>query len=306
MIARFVSFLLLVLTLSVTPAFAADDGSLPSAVDLSQEPTASDVPIGNTADSQRYALRVTASNARLQLRVNDVPVGFKIFRNSETVDITFNEWLKRGLNVVEVQMERFSEQQQYTANYSVYFQSPTQIVSGERRMLYESPEQSTLPLRQLVGLRVQSIPELRIWEAEKVDMVPEEKKRLVDAINGLRSRLVDALAHGDNAFLATYDKSIRDEIDKAYGRIPQGEQDTMKRRTEIARQLRGMVNANVVLSPELKVDDLNFELIGEGHLVRVTRLDSNPVIKVSRGNLTFTISKPVYGTVGGLWDMLAN
>lgn len=286
------------------PAFASSEA--PTAVDLSQEPSVPEVLRPTTSASQRYAFTISASNARMQLRINDIPVMFKIFRQNETVDIAFNEWLKRGLNVVDLQVERFSENDPYQVKFSVYFQSPTQVVSGERRILFSSPEQVALPMRQPIGIRASSVPNMRIWQTEKIDFSPEEKDRLVDSLNSMRRRMMDALSKSDNAFLATYDKPIRDEIEKSYGRVPGGEQDTLNRRMEIADKLRKLVNARVEASPELKVDELSFEVIGEGRLVRITRLDGAPVIRVSRGDLVFTISKPIYGTVGGLWDIMRN
>lgn len=303
-------FFLFILSLSVLTAgqaSASGNPEVPTAVDLSQEPTAPDAALrADTADSQRYAFEIKASNARLQLKVNGIPVVFKIFRHDDTLDVSFNEWLKKGLNVIDVQMERFSDGQPYSAKYSLYFQSPTQVVTGERTVLFSSPESISFPHRQPIGIRAQSIPSMLIWQTERIELMPDEKDRLVDSINSLRSRIMDALSKGDNAYLATFDKPIRDEIDKAYGRIPEGEDQTMKRRIDIAERLRKMTNASLVASPELKVDDLSFELIGDGYLVRVTRLDGSPVIKVSRGDLSFSVVKPIYGTVGGLWDMLRN
>jgi len=289
-----------------TPAYASGNVEPPTAVDLTQEPAAADINRALNSESQRYAFSIKASNVRLQLRVNDVPVMFKIFRNAESLDVSFNEWMKRGLNKLEVQMERFSEQQPYEVSYSVYFQSPTQVVTGERRVLFSTPDQVSLPHRQPVGIRAPSAPVMRIWQTEKIHFTVEERDRLIDSLNSLRARMIDALKKGDNAFLATFDKPIRDEIDKAYGRIPPGEQDTMKRRLEIADRLRKMVNAQVVASPELRVDDLNFDVIADGALVRITRIDGDPVIKVSRDDMSYAVTRPIYGTVGGLWDIMRN
>ncbi len=298
------SVLAVLISLGASPAFASSD--VPTAVDLTQEPSVSETLRTTTSDSQRYAFTLKASNARMQLRINDIPIMFKVFRNSESIDISFNEWLKRGLNVVDVQIERFSEQEPYDVSFSVYFQSPTQVVSGERRVLFATPEQVSLPLRQPIGIRASSVPSMRIWQTERITFTPEEKDRLIDTINSMRRRMIDALSKSDNAFLATYDKSIRDEVEKAYGRIAGGEQETMKQRMELAERMRKLVNASVQASPELTSDDLNFEVIAEGKLVRVTRLDGGPVIKVTRGDMTFTIAKPIYGTVGGLWDIMRN
>lgn len=292
------------LAVIAAPVYASGTAEPPTAVDLTQEPAAPDANRAVNSESQRYAFNIKAANVRLQLRVNDVPVMFKIFRNPESLDISFNEWMKRGLNKLEVQMERFSEQQPYEVSYSVYFQSPTQVVSGERRVLFSTPDQVSLPHRQPIGIRAPSVPVMRIWQTEKVHFTVEERDRLIDSLNSLRARLIDALRKGDNAFLATFDKPIRDEIEKAYGRIPAGEQETMKRRLDIADRLRKMVNAQAEASPELKIDDLNFDVIAEGTLVRVTRIDGDPVIKVSRGDLTYSVARPIYGTVGGLWDIM--
>lgn len=292
------------LTLFMSLPTSAADVEAPTVVDLAQEPQAPDSGRFSTQDSQRYALHIKATNARLQLRVNDVPVVFKIFRNDDVLDIAYNEWLKRGLNVVELQIERFSDGHQYNVEYQVYFQSPTQIVTGSKTVLLASPEMLALPMRQPIGIRAQSIPQLRIWQAEVTPMTPEERQKLVDNINSLRTRLIEAMAKGDNAFLASYDKPMRAEVDRAYGRLPESETETLTRRGEIASQLRKMLNASVNASPELKVDDLQFDLLAGGQLVRVTRNDGAPAIAVSRGDLKVSLEKPIYGSIGGLWELL--
>lgn len=285
-------------------AVSAADVQAPTVVDLSQEPQAPDSSRMSVQDSQRYALHVKATNARLQLRVNDVPVVFKIFRDGDVLEVSYNEWLKRGLNVLELQIERFSDGQPYNVEYQVYFQSPTQIVTGNKTVLLSSPEMLALPMRQPIGIRAQSVPQLRIWQSEVTAMTPEEKQKLVDNINSLRTRLLEAMAKGDNAFLASYDKPMRAEVDRAYGRLPESETETLKRRGEIAGQLRKMLNANVNASPELKPDDLQFDLLAGGQLVRITRNDGSPTIAVSRGDLKVSIEKPIYGNIGGLWELL--
>jgi hypothetical protein len=73
---------------------------------------------------QRYAIEIEASNTRLQVRVNDVPVAFKVFRDRQTIDVAFNEWIKAGTNTIDVQMDRFDGVKPYTAKFNVYFQSP--------------------------------------------------------------------------------------------------------------------------------------------------------------------------------------
>lgn len=255
-------------------------------------------------DAQRFNFSITASNARLQLRVNDVPVLFKIFRNEETVDVTYNEWLKPGLNVVDLNVQKFSESQPYLLKYEIYFQSAAQMVTGEKTVLVTSPEDLTLPLRQPFGVRTMSIPRLRLWQGDMVSLDAEEKTRLITAANDFRTKMIDALTKGDNAFLASYDRLIRDDIERAYGRIPETNAKTVERRTKIAESFSKMVNASVEASSELKMEDVDFELVGGGQLVRILRKDGSPVFRFGRGELQYVIDRPLYASMSGLWELI--
>jgi hypothetical protein len=147
---------------------------------------------------------------------------------------------------------------------------------------------------------------LRVWDAEKIEMDDDEKDRLITDVNSTREQMMTALSKGDNAFLATFDKPIRDEIDIAYGRTPQTDEELLKQRTAIALKFRELVNASVVASPEIDEDSMRLDMIANGHLVRVMRLDGAPVIDVTRGGLRYTINNPIYGLIGGLWVLLRN
>lgn len=275
----------------------------PSIVDLGVEPGLKEGMLA-TRDNQRYAVQVRARNARLFVRVNDIPIFFRLFRGPETVDLQFNEWLKRGLNVVQISAEKFDDATPSALSYNVYYQSPSQLVTGEKFVLFTSPAEVSLPIRQPIGFRAQTVPLLRIWQSDPLDFSREEQSRLVEMINGFRVRLIEALSKADNAFLATYDKLLRDEIAKAYGRAPETDQDVMTRRREIASALKAEINADMQTTPILKSSELDFESVGNGRLVRVARLDGRPLIEVTRGTLRFVIDKPIYGRVGGVWEML--
>lgn len=277
----------------------------PTSVDLSQEPdaqaTQQDIKAG---DAQRYALMIKASNTRVTLRVNDIPVAYKIFRENETFDVSFNEWLKRGLNIIDLNIERFNNNEPYSLLCQVYYQSPIQVVSGDKLVLYSSPEEVNLPMRQPVGVRVNSFPSLRIWLAEEVILSGEEQQRLLDTINGLRTRFIDAVVKADNAFLASYDKAARGEVARAYGRAPETEAETLRRRGEIAANLGKLANAPFKASPVLRMEDISLVSIANNHLIQVSRNDGQPLIEVSRGDMTYTLNKPIFGSIGGIWEML--
>ncbi len=297
--------LLCVILLSVfaLPA-GATQSQAPSAVDLAQEPDALPEREIKAQDAQRYAISIKANNTRMTLRVNDIPVFYKIFRAGETVDISFNEWLKRGLNIIDINVERFNSNDPYDLRCQVYYQSPIQVVNGDKLVLYSSPDEVNLPLRQPVGIRINSFPALRIWQAEEVSLTGEEQQRLLDTINGLRNRLVDAVVKADNAFLATYNKASRGEISRSYGRLPETEAETLKRRGEIAAHMAQLVNAPFAATPVLRIEDVSFERIAGNHLVIASRNDGSPLIQVTRGDLTYTLDKPIFGSIGGIWEML--
>lgn len=287
--------------MSPAPALATD---APTAVDLSQEPTGEAPQEVKVESAQRYAIWVRATNARFTLRVNDIPVAYKILRNDEVFDVSFNEWLKRGLNVVEINMERFNKDDAYDVRYQVYYQSPIQVVNGEKLVLYNSPDEVNLPLRQPVGVRTNTIPVLRIWQTDSVNLTGEEQQRLLETMNGLRTRLSDAMLMADNAFLASFDKASRSEIDRAYGRLPMSEEQILTRRRDLAAKLGTMANAQFEASPVLTLSALVFEPIGNEHLVMVSRIDGSPVIQVKRGDLVYTLDKPIFGSIGGVWELL--
>ncbi len=293
------------LCLSAPPiAFAeAPPSGAPNVINLNEEPGLKEGMLA-TRDNQRYAVQVRARNARLFVRVNDIPIFFRLFRGAETVDIQFNEWLKRGLNIVQISAEKFDDATASSLNYNVYYQSPSQLVTGEKFVLFSSPAEVSLPIRQPIGFRAQTVPVLRIWQSDALDFSREEQARLVETINGFRVRLIEAVGKADNAFLATYDKLLRDEIARAYGRAPEGDQDVMNRRRDIAQTLKNEINAELQSTPILKSSELDFESVGNGRLVRVARLDGRPLIEVTRGTLRFVIDKPIYGRIGGVWEML--
>jgi hypothetical protein len=296
-------FAALLISSTALPTYASSGG--PTVVDLSQEPQAAEDSADNVSeDTQRYGLFMKGDNVRAEIRINDVPVFFKILRNDEAFDTTFNEWIKRGLNVIDIKMERFDDKRPYNVNYSIYYQSPTQIVNGDRTMLAQSREEVLLPLRQPIGIRTQSVPALRIWQSESVELTEEEKQRLTETINSLRSRMIDALVKSDNTFLATYEKPLRDQVDIAYGRIPEGDDEILERRKELVAQFEKLFNAAVVPSPELVPADLTFEPVGDNKLVRVTRTSGLPLIEVKRGDLVFKVERPIYGSIGGIWERM--
>lgn len=276
----------------------------PSSVDLTQEPDAQPQQEIKAQDSQRYAIWVRATNTRVTLRVNDIPVAYKIFRDNELFDISFNEWLKRGLNIIDINVERFNSNEPYDLRCQVYYQSPIQVVNGEKLVLYSSPDEVNLPLRQPVGVRINAFPALRIWQAEEVALTGEEQQRLLDTINGLRNRLVDAVVKADNAFLASYDKAPRGEVSRAYGRLPESETETLRHRGEIAAQLAKLINVPFHATPVLRIEDISLQAVAGNHLVMVSRNDGSPLIQVSRGDLTYTLNKPIFGSIGGIWEML--
>jgi|GEM_PF-962190 len=285
------------------PACAADN--TPTVVDLNQEPQAPVVKAtGNLEDQQRYGLSFKGSNVRAEVRVNDMPVFFKILRNNEEVTTTYNEWVQRGLNVVRISLERFDDKKPYDVSFSVFYQSPTQIVTDERSVLYTSREDILLPLRQDVGVRAPNMPQLRVWQAESVNLDDEEKGRLLEAINSLRLRLREAMVKGDNTYLATFEKPLRDQVDMAYGRPVESAADILERRKKLLEQFSSLVNAPVDVTPELKMTDLVFDQYAEGRLVRVSRTDGTPLIQAKRGPVEFSIDRPVYGSLGGIWERL--
>ncbi len=258
--------------------------------------------LNNNQDSQRYAVRITGDNVRFRLSVNGIPLFSKIMYSGQVLDETFNEYMKVGINTVEIQLERFSSAMASAAKYEVYFQSPSQAVTGEKTMLYASPESIPMPLRHPLGVRVKTIPPLRIWKAERLTLLPAEQSRLLMSINALRTRFIEALERNDNAYLATHDKPIRDEINIAYGRVPETPDDIVALRKKIAKSLSELVNVPVESTPILTADDLVFTPVADGRLMQVTRVDGSPVMHIKRGPIEITVQSPLYGLVAGVWE----
>lgn len=296
-----VALVLVALPLAVTQQAKAQEAGGPSVVDLSQK-TGPTVPaVDNLQDTQRYVMRVTGDNIRLRLTVNGVPLASKVIRQGEVFEMPFNEWLKRDLNIAEVQIEKFNSGMAATADYQLYFQSPTQLVTQEKTVLYQSPASISLPIRHPIGLRVKSIASLRVWQAEKVIFNSLEQQRLIDALNSIRARAIEALTRADNAYLATYDKPVRDEIDKAYGRLPADAEDVIKQRKAIAASLAKLINEPIKSSEPLSAEQLSFNVIGDGNMVQVSRLDGTPVLDVKRGEVGVVLQAPIFGTIAGVW-----
>lgn len=258
--------------------------------------------LNNNQDSQRYAIHITGDNVRFRLSVNGIPLFSRIMSTGQVLDETFNEYMKVGVNTVEIQLERFSSAMPTTAKYEVYFQSPSQVVTGEKTFLYSSPDTIPMPLRHPLGVRVKTIPPLRIWKAERLTLLPAEQARLLQAINGLRTRFIEALERNDNAYLATHDKPIRDEINIAYGRVPETPDDIIALRKKIAKSLSELVNVPVESTPVLTTDDLIFTPVADNRLMQITRVDGGPVMHIKRGPVEITIQSPLYGLVAGVWE----
>ena len=68
------------------PAFA----DAPNVVDLSQEPQGQSTEVFEVRDAQKFSINFKASNARVNIKVNDVPVLFRIFRSQEDFTYSFN------------------------------------------------------------------------------------------------------------------------------------------------------------------------------------------------------------------------
>lgn len=279
----------------------AENGASPSVVDLTQKAGPTVPAVENLQDTQRYAMRITGDNIRMRLTINGVPLANKLIRQGDVFEVAFNEWLKRDLNIAEIQIEKFNSNLAASADYQLYFQSPTQLVTQEKTVLYQSPSSISLPIRHPIGLRVKSIASLRIWQSEKVVFNSVEQQRLVETLNGMRARAVEAFTRADNAYLATYDKPIRDEIDKAYGRLPDDAEDIIKQRKSIAAALGKLVNQPIISTDPLKPEQLDFMSIADGMLVQVRRLDGSPVMDVRRGDVAITLQSPVFGNIAGVW-----
>jgi hypothetical protein len=278
------------------------------------QPTASDGsggPADPSKDSQsmaddfyRYGLSIRGDNIRVELRVNDISVLFKILRGGEELDHTFNEWMKKGDNFVELRVDRFNEKQPYKVKFDFYFQSPTQITNDTRRSLFASPEEMLLPWRQNLKIKVKTMPMLRLWQTEDFKLDDENKQFLLDAVNLLRSDMLIAMTEANNNYLATYEKPIRDQINLAYGRLPESDKEIMASRKAIADSFAALINEKPKISEPLTPEGLNFEPVADRKMVRVSRKDGFPLISASIGTLQYTIDRPIYGLIGGVWERL--
>ncbi len=255
-------------------------------------------------DIYRYGLQVKGDNIRVELRVNDVTVLSRILRNGQTVDHTFNEWLRRGRNLVELRIEYFNSKKPFLAGFGVYFQSPTQVANNERTELVANPQSFVLPFRQTINLGVKTIPSLKLWQTDTVALDEQNRRLITSALNELRSRLMRALSESDNYYLATFEKPLRDQVNLAYGRIPESDKDILKAREVLLHKFNKQVNEKVDASMELASEILDFELIGNRQLVRVSRKDGYPLIKVRLGEIEYEVEKAIYGVIAGVWERL--
>jgi len=252
----------------------------------------------------RYGFSIRAQNARALVTINGIPLLLKSMITESTEDITFNEWVKRGLNVVEIRIERLDSFRPYKFEYQVYYQSPSQVINGERLVLAQSKPDTALPLRQSIGMQVQTIPLMRVWDAEAITMNNEDRASLIGMINQQRHDLSEAFNKQDSLTLATYKNDIIDEVERAYGRPLLSNQDIANRRKAIAEKLATSVNSLLEVSPIAKTDDLDIDVIANGTLVRIVRKDRTPVLRIKRGDVEVVIDRPIYGIIGGAWKWL--
>lgn len=300
--------------LAQTAPAAAPASATATAPAAPAQPTPGDgtgVPLDPAKESQsmaddfyRYGLSIKGDNIRVELRVNDISVLFKILRNGEELDHTFNEWLRKGDNFVELRVDRFNEKQPYKVKFDFYFQSPTQITNDTRRSLFASPEEMLLPWRQNLKIRVKTMPMLRLWQTEDFKLDDENKQFLLDAVNLLRSDMLIALTEANNNYLATYEKPIRDQINLAYGRLPESDKEIMASRKSIAEAFAALVNEKPKVSEPLTMEILSFDQVADRKMVRVSRKDGFPLITGSVGKLSYIVDRPIYGLIGGVWERL--
>jgi hypothetical protein len=248
----------------------------------------------------RYAFTISAENVRITLVLNGVPLFFRSILKKEDIDFTFNEWVKRGSNRIEVRLEKLDVMKQYSIRYGIYYQSPSQLVSGIRTMVYTSTPSMSLPLRQTITIDAYSVPEMLPWAGSEIILDDVVKSQIVSKINEFRANLHDAFKRGDNQFLATYNRMIEDDLAKAYGQPAQNEAKVLLKRRDIAKLLTEAVTLPIVTSDEVAVDDLDFEHLADKLLVRVSRKDQKPLIEVKQGKMKATIDRPYYAIVAGI------
>jgi hypothetical protein len=248
----------------------------------------------------RYAFYISADNVRITLVLNGVPLFFRSVVKPEEIDFTFNEWVRRGANRVEVRLEKLDSFKPYSIQYGIYYQSPSQLVSGIRTMVYASTPSMSLPLRQTITIDASSVPELLPWAGTEITLDEVVRSEIVSKINELRSSIYDAFKRGDNQFIATYNRMIEDDLAKAYGQPVQNEAKILTRRREVAALLTEAVTLPVVASEEVTLADLDFELLAEKHLVRISRKNQKPLIDISQGKMRVQIEKPYYAILSGI------
>jgi hypothetical protein len=267
----------------------------------------SEVDVGSQSmsdDFYRYGLNIRGDNIRVELRVNDISVLFRILRNGEELDYTFNEWLRKGANYIELRVDRFNERQPYKVKFNFFFQSPTQVTSDVRQTLYVSPEEMLLPWRQNLKITLKTMPSIRLWQTEDYKLDDENKLLLIDAINLMRSDMLTALSEANNGYLATYEKPIRDQINLAYGRLPESDKEIMDLRKQIADKFAALLNERPHITEPVALDQLIFEQVADRKLVRVSRKDGSPLISAGIGDLEYAINRPIFGLIGGVWERL--
>lgn len=295
--------LVLLLVLAFMPAGAFAQQTIK--VDPTAKPATAPEPEAKQTEDiiNRYGFHMKGSNTRVQVVINGVPLILKSLFDEGEMDVSFNEWIKIGQNVLEVRLERLDAYKPYRVEYETYYQSPTQIISGERQILMKNAPEVSLPLRQAIGIRIQTAPRLRIWRTEKVGLT-EERAGVIKAVNAMRDNIVKALEKGDTGFLATYDRDVRDEKERAYGRPLLTADEVQEKRIGIAKKLAKLSSVPVEATPEIKPEEVDMELIGNGYLVRITRKDRLPLIKITRGELEYALERPIFGLIGGLWTWL--
>ena len=289
-------------TVPADPALMGDDKPVVQAAP-SPEVVAESAELG-LKFRDRYAFSFTGANVLLELRVNDIPVVTRTFLAQESMNISYNEWLKEGENTIIVKATRAEPKKPYGLTYQFYYQSPTQLPTGERLNLYTSAQKIFVPHAQEVKVLAKTVPLLRLWEAEPVELVAEEKESLIATINRSREELIAAFRAGDNAYIASFDSSIKNDVDAAYGRVTTTAASIIEQRKIIARQFARLVNEPVVASSELSSANIELQQVGDGHLVKATRIDKTPLLSIRRGEVSVVIDYGLYGQVGGMWQRL--
>lgn len=266
---------------------------------------------GPSAPPDRYVIQGSFENAGVSFKVNGFPVYQEERETAFETAQQINAFLKPGINEVEVALRPANPARRPRLGLIIGRLPAAGGEAGPEVLFRLSEEEAArLPYARVITIEAPEFPDMLLWKAESV--TPDAAARA--AIAADLQRLRDAFAAGLQARNAEQITAVMMALpaiaDLGVATNPETVEQIRKGMSEtLIDALADTAAAGSTVSAP-GPDDLVLEPITTAHL-RVRRKDGGPV-----GGVAFVgadgrtaglfIDRPIYGRIGGQWQLLRN